>query len=278
MLFFNRVRNSGGVSKTSLFNDVLRLLRPKSGLDLKITMKRSSANNSGNGLFVSGSIKKHQLVSLYPGVYEPPPPPSAVLSSDGSSVVSLSELSLKRDSAYRIHCNSCGGYLDAAKSVRGSDSALTSSIGPYVLGHMINHPPQGIRPNVQPVDFFWHDFMEFAKQMVRSKEEVTSIEQVVRKLNNIDTSEPDAPWYIDPSTYEVVPLTANCAPKVGMALVAREDMECSAEGTELWLDYRYDLSQPTPDWYVPVGSSHSSRQLYEETRGPQESITSVALA
>lgn len=239
------------ISKNGIFNDLLRIVVNHCALDFTTFVKKSTANNSGDGVFISGVVKKHQLVSLYPGVYEPPPPALAVLSADGEHCISPDDLSLRSESCYRIHCNSCGGYLDAAKSAKGFDSKFSSIIAPYVVGHMINHPPKGVKPNVFPVDFYWTEFLDHVRCTVRP-DDLSQAEVFVDSINNIDSSSGGV-WYVDPVTLEAVPLTANCSPKVGIAIVATDDIKCNAtEGTELWMDYRFNMKGTVPAWYSPV--------------------------
>lgn len=238
------------VEKYGIYNEIIRLVASNYRLDFSPIVKKSSAQSSGNGVYVSGPVGKHQFVSLYPGFYEPPPPALAVLSSDGEYCVSPDDLSLRSSSSYRIHCNSCGGYLDAAKFVKGIDPKFSSVVAPYVLGHMVNHPPKGVKPNVFPVDFYWKEFMDHAKRTVHS-DNIQYVEQFVNQMNPIDSDSEDV-WYVDPATLEAVPLTADCAPRVGMALVAVDAIEGSTEGTELWMDYRFDMRGDVPCWYHAV--------------------------
>lgn len=56
------------------------------------------------------------------------------------------------------------------------------------------------------------------------------------------------PWYFDPTTGEIVPLSENCTSCVGLATIATRDIEA---GEEIYLDYKYHKDDQ-PDWYTPV--------------------------
>lgn len=237
------------IDKNRLFNDIINLTLKGTNNFTCIT-KKSTANSSGNGVFISGGVKKHQIVSLYPGTFEPPPPPLAVVAPDGDHCISPDELSLRNTSEYRIHCNSCGGYIDAAKAVKGVDTKFGSIVAQFVVGHMINHPPKGVKPNVFPVDFYWHEFLDYAKKSV-TPDQMQQLQHLADNLNSINCSDGNV-WYVDPVTLEPVPLTAKCSPMVGIAILARDNIESSSNATELWMDYKFNPKSKLPSWYAPV--------------------------
>jgi len=229
------------INKSSIFDDCIRFLNSSShSLQFKPFVKKSYASGGGNGLFMSGPISKYRVVSLYPGCYEPPPPTLAVLSSDGVPCVRPEELSLLPSSSYRIHCNNCGGYLDADKSLRQVD--LKVPFSSYLLGHMINHPPNGIKPNVVPFDFYWDDLISYLKlNSSRNNEVGVDIDRLLSSVNPIA----EGVWYVDPVTFSPVLRSPTCSPRVGMAIVSLRDlMDCE----ELWMDYKFHPEE-APPWY-----------------------------
>ena len=68
----------------------------------------------------------------------------------------------------------------------------------------------------------------------------------IQKLNKIG----EGVWYHDTWRNETVLLTPGCTACVGIAMIALRNLKV---GDELFLDYKYDLKDPSlPEWYVPV--------------------------
>ena len=242
-----------------------------------LDVRKSSIPNAGYGVFCErGSISKHSLVCLYPGQYYPPPPAWCVASVDGDtsaySANFFDHMIVQQErstSVYQIHCNNSGGHIDAAGNgpLHGYPS--------YAVGHLINHPSKPLRPNVSPCDFLWDNifdhFMDrcseehrearLLQELIQSRLDAVydcptdrgvfsagrpcnesiklSIRNYLLKLARAVNSIGHGAWYVDPSRPEgpIVQLTPDCAPLVGMAIIASEDISA---GSELLMDYRYE--------------------------------------
>lgn len=246
-------------------------------LQHNLVVKPSSVTGAGNGVFVDrGRIAKHSVACLYSGDFHPPPPVEAVAAVaagniDGGPValtvaeaaaihgvpVQLVQQQLENvdavTSAYQIHCNKYGGYIDAI------DGSLDRVSTAFATGHLVNHPPYQVQPNVAPVDFLWDSVLQSVGLSMCSQ-----TREVIERINRIGKGV----WFVDmnrkkeltassgatdtdeASNINTVMLSADCAPLQGLALVALRDIE---EGEELFLDYRYDPRDVHlhPDWYHP---------------------------
>jgi hypothetical protein len=114
-----------------------------------LEINSSSVTNAGHGVFVNGKVHKNEVVALYPGSYYPSPPVNSLYSSNGDVVTKFNDLKLNfRDerNEYLISCNKLGGYIDGKSALYDSN---------YCIGHLVNHPPKGVHPNVLPYDFSW---------------------------------------------------------------------------------------------------------------------------
>ena len=260
--FWKPAQNAGpSVTGCATFNRAVFLIlnHIKTGVkgvsSFELKVQPSTIPDSGNGVFIDGRAQTGDVLALYPGVYKPPPPLWTINHIDGSpsSAVRIHEWAQltgvhpaidrgHTDSAYVIHCNRNGGYLDA---VNGSYEF------PLVVGHIINHPNDAKQVNVEAVDFLWRDVIESCSKdgttqapAQEQKDNIdSSLHNFIRSVNMIG----EGFWYIDPDTQEVVTLSDNCAPCAGMAIVAKRPIK---SGEELYMDYRYDpKSKSLPPWY-----------------------------
>lgn len=242
-----------------------------------LDVRKSNIPNAGYGVFCErGSISKHSLVCLYPGQYYPPLPAWCVASADGDRSVHSANyfdktiLHQERStSVYQIHCNNSGGHIDAARN--GQLHCYPS----YAVGHLINHPSKPLRSNVSSCDFLWDNIFDhfidccsvehrearLLQELIQSRLDGAhscptnggvfsagrqwnensrlSVRNYLLELARAVNSIGHGAWYVDPSRPEgpIVQLTPDCAPLVGVAIIASEDISA---GSELLMDYRYE--------------------------------------
>jgi hypothetical protein len=189
------------------------------------------------GVFVSGDVSKGDVVCFYPGTYYPPPPLYALGVADGSYCQTANIVRhMWEHNVYCINLNDMGGYIDGFLEKEKSKFA---SLSPYAVGQKINHPDKHNSPNVSTFEFLWRDV--FAS---REGCDELCLEEF---LSHVPVKMGEGPWFIDPSTQEVVTIeNAPTNPALpGLALVALEDLE---DGRELFLDYELK-PEDMPDWY-----------------------------
>lgn len=248
-------------AKHIIYNSI-KLLKPLSSLSFSLEVKQSSVPNAGKGVYAAnGLINKFSVVCLYPGVYYPPPPAFSLFSFDNEFsclkpndlLAMMNQQQNPAENAYVMHCNNSGGSIDA-ENINPADDGDQIRVG-----HLINHPPKGIKPNVFPFDFIWEENLKNFKDLTSldlNQESVTKYDEkwlieveneATRELNPIG----EGIWFIDPSTLEIKYLSPYCASHAGVAIVASRDI---LAGEELFIDYRYEMSKNfiPPDWYYPV--------------------------
>lgn len=205
-------------------------------LSFSIKIEPSRLLNAGNGVILSGQITKHQLVSFYPGFYTPPPPLHAIINASGETCIKGGEV-ISGDSIYKISCPTVGGSIDATDYSRPSF--------PYAVGDIINHPPQGVKPNVFPVDFAWAEVLKASESW--RPESRQRLHQYMKHMNQFA----NGLWYIDPNTFEPIYVSAcqDKHPRAGIVIVSLTDIE---DNQELLMDYRFNRAGPLPPWYKPV--------------------------
>lgn len=208
----------------------------------QLAVRPSKIFNAGRGVICQGSVKAGSLVGFYPGPYYPPPPLYSVVNADGDiclpskSIFKMINVHERVNASYQIHCNRNGGYMDALTYDYENPQASS-----YAVGHLINHPPASKLPNVRMVDFKWGNVHDSSQD-----DENGSIWNTIQAMNPIA----DGVWFIDSSTGKPVFMSPNCAPLVGLAIIATNDIQ---NEEELFLDYAYDESDDNlPDWYNPV--------------------------
>jgi len=121
-----------------------------------VRVGESSIPNAGYGLRADGpcSLPAHRIVCLYPGRFFPPLP--MVLTLDEIPLVQLHTPVRGEESEYLIY-SALGGFLDepvqATQQLKGAEQQLWA-------GHRIQHPPKGVKPNVDVVHFMWKDVLQ----------------------------------------------------------------------------------------------------------------------
>lgn len=206
-------------------------------LPFQTEVTTSKIFGAGNGVITHGTIPKLQIVNFYPGFYYPPPPPLSIMAATGDTCIRPGDVS-SIDSAYRICCGNVGGAIDSTNYDRSTTTALS-----YCHGDIVNHPPQGYRPNVFPIDFLWKDILQ--ESVSWTDEGRQRVIDYATKSNAIGKGI----WYIDGGTFEVIPLSAYRHMPAGIAIVSMEEIPA---GSELLMDYQYEINEKTPSWYTPV--------------------------
>jgi hypothetical protein len=196
-----------------------------------VVVGKSSIKTAGHGVFASREIVAGEAIALYPGIFTPPFPTTAV-SDDGSINV------LQRHdatNAYILNLASIGGFID------GRSLCAVGRLGglqnPSVVGHLVNHPPEGIRPNADVASFLWKD--------------VTSLQSIQDDYFPLPNSSRDdgSPWYFDSHLQEIVHFPTLSTPPTedealgGALLFATQSIH---QGQEIFIDYA--LKPPYPEW------------------------------
>uniref|UniRef100_A0A7S2U2I2 SET domain-containing protein n=1 Tax=Lotharella oceanica TaxID=641309 RepID=A0A7S2U2I2_9EUKA len=106
----------------------------------------------------------------------------------------------------------------------------------FAVGHMINHPPAGMKPNVVafPIDI---------------PAEIANRELVPYENHPV--------WYFSQETMYDVMLPPNL-PFAGVAMFSSAEIEIDEE---LLFDYNLALDQPLPEWYTPCQNSGLADRL-----------------
>lgn len=190
---------------------------------------------------MSGNVTKGTVVALYPGVYYPPVPVYAIGAPDGSYCQTASLVRhMWDDNVYCINLIDVGGYVDG-HIVGDKHKSLSSSLSGFSVGQMINHPSKAHSPNVTTFEFLWSDVYEAAE--VKTADNLSLAEFLALVPNRMG----EGPWFVDPSTNEVVKIgEGSVQPKLaGLAMVALDDI---ADGSELFFNYKLG-PKDRPDWY-----------------------------
>ncbi|CAK9005404.1 Extracellular serine proteinase, partial [Durusdinium trenchii] len=134
---------------------------------------------AGRGLFACRDLPRHSAICFYPGVFTPAVPPALLVDLDGTFMHRFENPDHK-ENEYLLFLETVGGFLDAAQGAVQFPGLLA--------GHMINHPPQGVLPNVQHFDFVWENLSQGTDTL---------------DLEGIPNTLSGAPWYFDSRTEEM---------------------------------------------------------------------------
>merc|ERR1712129_583840 len=145
----------------------------------------------------------------------------------------MGEVTFDEASSYWLiledHSGVMDGFRPAERVVGGA------GISEVAIGHLINHPPDGIMPNVTWQEFEW------------SKNDDDTSKLAVNRLHR-------GLWYLDPNSMEPVDMPCEDSPLQlplpGVAIVALRDL---LPGEELFMNSK--LSRPHPAWYTPVSAN-----------------------
>jgi hypothetical protein len=195
----------------------------------------SSAVNGGKGVYLQRDVKKGELLTLYGGIQFPQPPLGVATNDMGDQEKAITPIVDCSD--YILNLGGLGkGYLDG----------FGSEIQNRKCGQIINHPPEGIRPNVDAIEFMWTSIWADAS----SDEDKDLLQKVAHGINTIY----QGPWYHDGDIVHT-PAPGDSDYNLyyaGIAMVAKQDLKAHSE---LFLDYELNerlLDSHTREWYTPV--------------------------
>jgi hypothetical protein len=141
-----------------------------------------------------------------------------------------------------------GGYIDGAFGCGGHA---------FAHGQRIQHPPQGVEPNVETMEFAWSDIIGGSGGDDGEGMGEDSARELWKAVWRVNHLAPDSEiWYVDPDTFEPVPHLAYpsgdpCDRLVGICFKALRPLKV---GDELMFDYRLGpvAAKLNDDWYRPV--------------------------
>lgn len=220
-----------------------------------LTVKTSTVPCAGKGVFIHPessrdcTIPSGTVVAHYAGVFYPSVPWSIrswnerivdtpyLLTLHGGGIIDprYKHVSFETISEYWLVLENFRGILDGYDaSARVGKGAMS----PYAVGQYVNHPPQGVAPNVA-----WHDFTVQTEPESWTSPDAHTIEML---HEGPATSMHSGLWFICPDTMEAINVPP-ALPLPGVRIIALRDLEA---GEELFMDYK--LSLPHPAWYHPV--------------------------
>ena len=197
----------------------------------------SSVLDGGRGVFVSRDVKTGDILTLYGGVQFPQPSLSVAASDMGDQETAITPV--VKCSDYILNLGGLGkGYLDGHGV----------SIEPRKCAQIINHPPEGTRPNVDAIEFMWCSIWA---ETAHEKDE-NALKKLAMEVNPIH----QGPWYHDGNFIVNTPGPgdgkAYSMLQAGIAMMAKRDLNA---GEELFLDYELNesvLDDQARQWYKPV--------------------------
>lgn len=215
------------------------------GISFQPYVSESGVTSAGNGLFLHGKASKGSLISLYPGR-------------------SLAPCE-RREHAVHEHCIArYDGYVVDAGQMpvlewpseldereMGSEDSEIDFIHPFAQGHMINHPPVGIYPNVLQfmVDIDVSTIPKHLSSLLPISPTISS-HSVLQRLENLAVRQ----------RIKGVDSFRSSAPDQrvarSIAFIAVRDIE----DEEVFYDYRFPPQMETPSWYWQCDPDASKRR------------------
>ncbi|KAJ1619487.1 hypothetical protein T492DRAFT_1085148 [Pavlovales sp. CCMP2436] len=195
----------------------------------------SRVQGAGQGLFAARNLLAGELVTLYPGIHYPAPPPLGADGTYGHSYLAGTSLSCERDLAYCLTLAD-GSIIDATPACL-AECCILRRRGPRcnALGHLANHPPAGMAPNLLVVDL----------------REFEGAPPIDRGLLAHTPTVPSAYSHIGYGG-EAIPFNAD-DPRRAPRLVGLVAAVSLRDGEELFLDYQRSPTGDAP-WFAPVAS------------------------
>uniref|UniRef100_A0A7S2MLJ1 SET domain-containing protein n=1 Tax=Octactis speculum TaxID=3111310 RepID=A0A7S2MLJ1_9STRA len=206
-------------------------------------IRTSSILGAGRGVWIDGKAKEGSVIGIYPGfIYQ-----LKDLATNESILKSLYP-----DDDYMMYCRSDGVLLDGRgripSELLNSNPALKSvhypAENPFGIGHMCNHPPQGVSPNalVVPYDFPTKAFGDSTGGLLT--------DELLEEIPNA--------YALRPSLLRG---TFSVKIRLHSALVLANR---SLENEEVFVDYRLSPNFPRPSWYHPVDASEEHRRWSDQ--------------
>eukprot|EP00127_Corallochytrium_limacisporum_P003545 Clim_evm28s150 gene=Clim_evmTU28s150 len=220
---------------------------PKSGLPYYCKPAPSLVKGAGSGVFLekvnetefdTDQIPPGTVVGLYPGEIIHPTRPEVL--------IPLIQDEHWREYAYArrdgvIIAPKADQDFNIYRPLMVDDEGLRQSQGdvvrlpvhnPLAIGHLLNHPEQGVEPNVMA---FQHDIIEKNYDLHIAE----------RFLPLSWRGRPRFPWNITETLFPTV------------AIITTRWVK---EGEELYLNYRYNPDLERPSWYHPVDEEEDRRR------------------
>jgi hypothetical protein len=210
----------------------------------RVEERASSVEGAGDGVFVAdGTVPRGAVAALYPGlVYlrehqgDGSWEESVVWSAgDGLGPERIGDYLVTRydgtivdgriDASALEEADEPPGYMPF-QGVERAD--LAKRPNPYALGHLVNHPPAGVAPNVAACP------LDIAPE--------TLPPQLLRYV-------PNRYWKPPGDFNRLFGMTDYLYLIRTVVFVALRDI---GAGEELFVDYRFDPKRQTPEWYTPV--------------------------
>ncbi len=236
-----------------------------------LAARPSSIPGAGTGVFVAGCtspVPPGTLVALYPGAAYPPLTHRALpgypqVDRGGAFLMARYDGAVLDSAAWGrgagvdarsgpLRDREEGGATGAGPAAAAAEAALcavTDARHPLALGHLANHPPPGVPPNV----------MAAAVDVPRGEGSVLGTEPWLRRYLPVAVcgeeegrrgEDRDGEGRPDPPPPLPLPLPL-------LALVATRPLP---PGTELLLNYRLSPHLSKPDWYAAVDEDEDARR------------------
>ena len=221
------------------------------GFELHLAPSTAGAS-AGMGVFVSGRAPPGTVLATYPGVsYEPA---DMLLLPGGTKHFRGNEYLMGRYDKTIIDAST-----RALKLL--PDDALSC---PLALGHRVNHPPRGTSPNIMPAPIDWDtrtpaDLVQFLPQV--SFEHISAVQRQLLLDDGSGSREQRRRTISDMFVSAIAESSRPAVPDLGpvlkgLVLVAARPLE----DEEVFLNYRFNPRNGSPDWYVPVDLEEDKRR------------------
>jgi len=140
-----------GVPREEVLGRICRGLKANARAPVKaqVAVQKSNIPGAGQGLFALKTFTVGDFVAIYPGEFLPRIQTAMLYSLDGSARGTLFDLNPSQDYSYVLQLQEDGGRIDAREV----------GVHPIAVfnGHMVNHPPQGMKSMLETFEFFWEE-------------------------------------------------------------------------------------------------------------------------
>lgn len=239
------------------------------------TISESTILNAGRGLFVDGAVSPGSVVAIYPGVsYLPSQLRKA--HSPTSSSEHADDTSTCPDPQYDNQGNSSplsdyaiarydGVVVDGAQEISIDLDAVFNHWGqapssrpetlshPFANAHIVNHPPEGVQPNV--LQFLLDIDVTTLLPQLALLVPVRPSDSPLARLDNYENT-------ATRQRVKHIAFFASNAPNQQLlrtvALIATRHIR----DEELFMDYRFNPAVQAPKWYHPCGDGQQAHRRW----------------